>query len=250
MLRRRSVLLALAFLLLSCSGRQNTSAAGPLRVFVYTATAGFRHDSIPAAQTALRALDPALFSLEFGEDPAELTRALAHSDVVAFVLTSGDLLDETQQDEFEAFVRGGGGFVGVHSASDSEYDWPFYAQLIGAHFADHPSIQRARVLREAASHPSVRFLPEVWQRTDEWYNFQQNPRPEVEVLLRLDEASYLGGSHGSDHPIAWCRSLDGGRTLYTALGHTEESWTDPLFVRHVSEALLWAGQRPPSEGPP
>jgi type 1 glutamine amidotransferase len=93
-------------------------------------------------------------------------------------------------------------------------------------------------------------LPEVWQRTDEWYNFQQNPRPEVEVLLRLDEASYLGGSHGSDHPIAWCRSLDGGRTLYTALGHTEESWTDPLFVRHVSEALLWAGQRPPSEGPP
>ncbi len=249
--RHRGSLLALVLLACSTNSQPSPGAATPpLRVLVFTATTGFRHDSIPAAQTALRALDPTLFALEFSEDPKQLTRALSHSDVVAFVLTSGDLLNEAEQDELEAFVRAGGGFVGVHSASDSEYDWPFYAELIGAHFASHPEIQPARVLREAASHPSVRFLPEVWQRTDEWYNFRRNPRPDVEVLLRLDEASYQGGSHGSDHPIAWCRTLDGGRALYTALGHTEESWSDPLFARHVSEALLWAGQRLPSSGLP
>lgn len=249
--RHRGLLLALGLLACTTNSQRSPDAATPpLRVFVFTATTGFRHDSIPAAKAALRALDPTVFTLEFSEDPAQLTRALAHTDVVAFTLTSGDLLDETQQDAFEAFVRAGGGFVGIHSASDSEYDWPFYAQLIGAHFASHPAIQPARVLRESTSHPSVRFLPEVWQRTDEWYDFQRNPRPEVEVLLRLDEASYQGGGHGSDHPIAWCRRLDDGRALYTALGHTEESWSDPLFIHHVIEALLWAGQRPPSTGLP
>lgn len=247
----RGSLLALALLACSTNSQPAPDAAtSPLRVFVFTATTGFRHDSIPAAQTALRALDPTLFSLEFSEDPRQLTRALAHSDVVAFVLTSGDLLDDAQQAAFETFVRAGGGFVGVHSASDSEYDWPFYAALIGAHFADHPAIQSARVLRDSSTHPSVSFLPEIWERTDEWYNFQRNPRPEVEVLLRLDEASYQGGSHGDDHPIAWSRRLDAGRTFYTALGHTVESWSDPLFMHHVSEALLWAGRRPPSGASP
>lgn len=246
-----AVLFALT-LLLACSAdpRKPNAPSAPLRVFIFTATAGFRHDSIPAAEAALRALDPNLFALTFSADAAELTRALPNNDVVAFVLTSGDVLNEAEQAAFEAFVRAGGGFVGVHSASDSEYDWPFYAELIGARFADHPEIQPARVLRESDTHPSVRFLPEVWERTDEWYNFDRNPRADVAVLLRVDEASYQGGSHGDDHPIAWSHALDAGRALYTALGHTAESWSDPSFVRHVSEALLWAGQRSPSWGPP
>lgn len=220
-----------------------TSDAAPIRVQVFTRTLDFRHDSIPDAEAALRALTPDGFVFSFTEDPAQLVEALADSDVVAFLLTSGDVLDAAQQAALERFVRDGGGFVGVHSASDTEYDWPFYEVLIGAHFASHPAIQSARVLRVSSDHPAVRFLPEAWSRLDEWYNFERDPRPDVEVLLRVDEGSYQGGAHGGDHPIAWCRQVEQGRSMYTALGHTRESWDEPLFVRHIAESLRWAAGR-------
>jgi type 1 glutamine amidotransferase len=216
---------------------------GAIRVSVFTRTEGFRHDSIAAAHSALRQLDPGVFSFRFSEDPAELGTLLTDTDVVAFVSTSGDVLDAAQEVELERFVRVGGGFVGVHAAADTEYDWPFYGRLVGAYFRSHPAVQPARVIVEHSSHPATAFLPAVWERSDEWYDFDSNPRGEVEVLLRVDESSYSGARQGEDHPIAWSHSLDRGRAFYTALGHTEESWSEPLFLRHVAEALRWAAGR-------
>ena len=140
-------------------------------------------------------------------------------------------------------MRSGGGFVGVHAVVDTEYEWPFYGSLVGARFRSHPAVQPARVIVEDGSHPTTAFLPALWERSDEWYDFDHNPRAQVEVLLRVDERSYSGALQGEDHPIAWSHSIDRGRAFYTALGHTVESWSEPLFLRHVEEALRWAAGR-------
>ena len=140
-----------------------------------------------------------------------------------------------QQAEIERYIRAGGGYVGVHSACDTEYDWPWYGQLVGAYFNHHPEIQTATVRSKIAAHPSTAGLPERWERTDEWYDFRTSPRGQVQVLLRLDEATYRGGGMGADHPIAWYHDVDGGRAWYTAGGHTAESYREPLF-----SSICWA----------
>jgi type 1 glutamine amidotransferase len=220
-------------------------ADGPIQVQVFTRTKGYRHDSIVAGLSLFDALDQrGEIALRATEDPAQLVDELAQIEVVVFLSTSGDVLDDAQQDALEAFVRDGGGFVGVHAAADTEYDWPFYAELLGARFENHPEIQSARIVIEASDHPATAGLPEIWERVDEWYDFDRQPRDSgVQVLLGLDESSYQGGSHGADHPIAWCRTLDRGRSFYTALGHTEESWHEPLFAQHIEGALRWAAAR-------
>ncbi|MCI0573192.1 MAG: ThuA domain-containing protein [Myxococcaceae bacterium] len=216
---------------------------GPLRLVVFTRTTGFRHDSLPAARDALVEMARAQgWSLQSTEDSAAFVEALAGSDVAVFLLTTGDVLDEAQQDALEAFVRRGGGFVGVHSASDTEYDWPFYGELVGAYFRSHPLVQRARVHVESADHPATRHLPDPWERTDEWYDFRTNPRPQVNVLLTLDESSYSGGGMGEDHPVAWTREVDAGRSFYTALGHTTESYSEAEFLLHLRGGVEWVGR--------
>jgi cytochrome c len=171
------------------------------------------------------------------EDPERLTdTALAQYRVVVFLSTTGDILDPEQKAALERYIRSGGGFVGIHSASDTEYHWPWYGRLVGAWFASHPQIQHATIRIEDADHPSTKGLPSSWERTDEWYNFRSDPRGAVHVLASLDESTYTGGAMGSDHPIAWCQNVDGGRSWYTAMGHTRESYAEPLFRLH-----LWGG---------
>ena len=131
-------------------------------------------------------------------------------------------------------------FVGVHSAADTEYDWPFYGALMGAYFAGHPDIQTATIQVAASHHPSTSGLPPVWVRRDEWYNFQKNPRGAVDVLATLDERSYSGGAMPDDHPIVWSHVYEGGRAWYTAGGHTTESFSEPLFLDHLGKGILWA----------
>ena len=150
-----------------------------------------------------------------------------------FLSTTGDILDDRQKAAFERYIGSGGGFVGIHSASDTEYQWAWYGRLVGAYFASHPEIQRATVRIEDPSHPSTKGLPASWERTDEWYNFRNNPRGTVHVLATLDEATYSGGKMGADHPIAWCQAIDGGRSWYTAMGHTTETFSEPLYRLHL-----------------
>jgi cytochrome c len=150
------------------------------------------------------------------------------------------VLDANGRAAFERYVRAGHGYVGVHSASDTEYGWSWYGGLVGAYFAGHPAIQPAIVRVEDSSHPSTASLPTTWSRTDEWYNFRASPRGAVQVLLTLDERSYAGGSMGADHPIAWYQAYDGGRAWYTAMGHTRESYLEPAFLAHLLGGIQYA----------
>ncbi|AJE83227.1 hypothetical protein SLNWT_2851 [Streptomyces albus] len=211
-------------------------------VLVFSATAGFRHDSIPDGIAALRALaDEHGFTLEATEDAREFTpEKLARFDAVVFLSTTGDVLDEQQQSAFEEYIRRGGGWVGVHAAADTEYDWPFYGGLAGAYFSSHPEIQHATVHPEDRAHPATAHLGGEWGRTDEWYNYRSNPRERAHILATLDESSYQGGTMGGDHPIAWCQEYEGGRAFYTGGGHTRESYAEPEFRQHLLGGIRWA----------
>ncbi len=217
-------------------------AVGPFSALLFSRTVGFRHASIPAAIQALTELQSeGGFVVEATEDPTQFTADnLARFRVVVFLMTTGDVLDDAQQAVFEAWVGAGGGYLGVHSAADTEYTWPFYGQLVGAYFKAHPAVQAANVDVEVADHPATLGLVSPWSRVDEWYDFQTNPRAAVTVLATVDETSYTGGTMGADHPIVWAHATGGGgRALYTAMGHTPESYADPAFRHHLTGAIRW-----------
>lgn len=207
-------------------------------LLVFSKTTGYRHASIEAGVAAVRTLaDEHHIKLDASEDAAVFTDAiLARYQAIIFLSTSGNVLDESQRLTFERYIRAGGGYVGIHTASDTEYDWAWYGQLVGAFFKDHPPISQATIHVEDAQHVSTASLPERWIRTDEWYNFRDNPYGRVHVLLTVDETTYQGGTMGKIHPLVWYHKFDGGRAWYTALGHTSESFAEPLFLSH-----LWGG---------
>ena len=212
--------------------RESYAQTPSYRVLAFSRTTGFRHDSIPEAIAAVQQLGQANgFAVDATEDPSRFEdTTLAGYQAVIFLLTTGDVLDAAGRAAFERYIRAGGGYVGVHSAADTEYDWSFYGELLGAYFASHPEIQTA----------ALSGLPDPWLRTDEWYNFRRNPRPSVQVLLQLDEGSYTGGEMGEDHPITWYHAYEGGRAWYTGMGHTRESYTEPLFLRHLLAGIQYA----------
>ena len=235
-------------LAMACGMNSQAPPPGPSPItptfsaLVFSKTAGFRHDSIPAGINAIRQQGNVRgFSVDASEDAGVFTEeSLAKYKVVVFLSTTGDVLNPAQEAAFERFIRRGGGFVGIHSATDTEYDWPFYGGLVGAYFAGHPDIQNATIQIEDGGHPAAASLPRPWTRRDEWYNFRQNPRGRVNVLATLDERSYNGGTMSPDHPIVWSHTYEGGRSFYTALGHTQESFAEAPFVEHLGRAILWA----------
>ncbi|MHA4817284.1 ThuA domain-containing protein [Streptomyces aculeolatus] len=212
------------------------------KVLVFSKTAGFRHDSIPEGITAIEELGAENgFGVDATEDGGAFTAAnLEKYDAVVFLSTTGDVLNAEQQKAFEDYVAGGGGYAGVHSAADSEYDWEFYGGLVGAYFDGHPAIQEATVKVEDHKHPATEHLEKEWVRTDEWYNYRTNPRETAHVLASLDESTYTGGTMDGDHPIAWCQDYEGGRAFYTGGGHTKESYTEPAFRTHLLGGIQYA----------
>ena len=250
MLRLLPAAIAIGLLTAGCDGSTtptapSTAADGAFRVLLFSRTVGYRHDSIPAAIVAFMDMQAAgAYQAEATEDPALFTADnLSRFQVVVFLMTTGDVLDGSQQAAFEAWVSDGGSYLGVHSASDTEYDWPFYGQLVGAYFAGHPDVQPATVAIEAPRHPAVAGLPSPWRRRDEWYDFQTNPRAKVTVLATVDESSYGGGTMGPDHPIVWAHeTAAGGRAFYTGMGHTQESYAEKTFRQHLLLALRWLGR--------
>ncbi|MFG6444521.1 ThuA domain-containing protein [Microbacterium sp. P07] len=209
--------------------------AGEFRVLVFSKTAGFRHGSIPAGVAAIEKLGVDNgFDVDATEDATTFTDDnLAQYDAVIWLSTTGDVLTADQQAAFERYIQAGGGYAGIHAASDTEYEWPWYNELVGAYFQGHPAPQNADLKVEDHAHPSTAHLPEVWSRYDEWYDFRTNPRDDVHVLMSLDESTYTGGGMGIDHPLAWCQTYDGGRAWYTGGGHTDESFTDAPFLEHL-----------------
>src|ERR671923_540734 len=220
------------------------------RVLVFTKTAAFRHDSIPAAIRAVRDLGTARgIRVDATEDGGAFTTAnLRRYRAVVFLMPSGDVLTARQQRAFEGYIRRGGGFAGVHSAADTEYAWPWYGRLVGARFRSHPQVQSAVIRIRTRRHPSTSALPTTWTRTDEWYNFASRPRRDTRILATLDETSYAPGegAMGANHPIVWAHSFLGGRAWYTAGGHTSESYGEPLFRRHLIGGIRWAARLTPT----
>ncbi len=230
-------LLALAGLMLSQPGLSQTPS-----ILVFSKTEGFRHASIGAGVAAIEQLgSQAGFDVVATESADVFSDAgLASYSAVVFLSTTGNVLNASQQAAFERYIQGGGGYVGVHSASDTEYSWPWYGGLVGAYFQRHPAQQQATLLIENQSHPSTETLPAQWQRFDEWYDFQSNPRGQVNVLMTIDESTYSGGGMGADHPMAWYHEYDGGRAWYTALGHTSASYSEAEFLDHLLGGIQYA----------
>lgn len=224
------------------TGGAGGEVAAPPSVLLFTKTAGYHHasiaDAVPALQTRCGELG---WPVQHSNDATIFSESgLAEFDVVVFLLTSGDVLDTGQQAALRTFVQSGGGWVGVHSASDTEYDWAWFGVLVAAHFAGHTGNQNADLIVELPDHPAAAHLPPVWVRYDEWYSFDKNPRDDVDVILSLDESSYNpSGLAMGDHPIAWSHEYDGGRAFYTAGGHTSESYADPAFLQHITGGIEW-----------
>ncbi|HEX8462090.1 MAG TPA: ThuA domain-containing protein, partial [Segetibacter sp.] len=230
------LLFAFAILfLMSCSKK-----SGKPRVLVFGKTAGYHHSSIPNGIAAIQKLgnendfvvDSTTDASFFNDD------TLKNYAAVVFMSTTENVLNQYQQVAFERYIQAGGGYVGVHAAADTEYDWGWYGRLVGAYFLSHPAQQDA-VLNVVDTSIATGHLPKQWKRKDEWYNFKKISS-DIKVLITIDEKSYTGGTNGNTHPMAWYHDYDGGRSFYTALGHTEESFVDPLYLKHLLGGIQYA----------
>ncbi|NDV42257.1 ThuA domain-containing protein [Flagellimonas sediminis] len=223
---------------------ENKETKMPELVLVFTKTTGFRHQSIEKGVQTFRELGRKngfiALQTESGEDFTP--QNLKNYKLVVFLNTTMDVLNDAQQKAFESYIKNGGSYLGVHAASDTEYDWPWYGKLVGGYFVSHPEQQKAKIEVLDKTHPSTAHLQDVWMHFDEWYNFK-DLNPNVHVLLKLDESSYKGGINGDNHPIAWYHEYDGGRVFYTGLGHTEASYDEPEFRQHLLGAIEWCLKR-------
>lgn len=210
------------------------SAYSQERVLIFTKTAGFRHKSIPKGiETVTKLLKAENIQPVHTEDARYFcTDSLRQFAAVIFLNTTGNILDEQQKAAFQDFIRSGKGYMGIHAASDTEFEWPWYGKLVGGYFSQHPPVQEAKIDVVDRTHLATKHLPQIWWHKDEWYDFR-DVRPGLHILMALDEQSYQGGTMGKFHPIAWFREFDGGRTFYTGLGHTEESYDVPNFQKHI-----------------
>jgi len=238
MVKRAVAILALA----GCSA---LAEAEQFKVLVFTKAEGWRHEAKTQALTSLRALaERHDFAMDWSEDSRLFNDAnLAQYQAVIFLLTTGELLNNEQQAAMERFIRSGKGFVGVHSAADTEYDWGWYRQLIGRNFRSHPPIQTAKLNVLNNRFPGLESSPQRLLWTEEWYEFGDENIKGLNYLLAVDEHSYkptAGKAMGSFHPLAWYHAFDGGRAFYTGLGHIGSSYSDPWFLTHLYGGIYWA----------
>lgn len=234
---RLIILLALTIVFIGTSCKQQA----PPRILVFSKTAKFRHSAIKEGKTAIMKLGMENgFQVDTTENADYFEEAtLQKYAAVIFLNTTGDVLDYPQQAHFERYIQAGGGFLGVHAATDTEYDWKWYNNLVGAYFKGHPKIQTATLNCLDHTHPSTSFLADTWVKKDEWYNFK-SINPDMNVLLTIDETSYEGGTNGASHPMAWYHDYDGGRAFYTGLGHTKETYQEPQFLQHLLGGIQYA----------
>ena len=227
------------FMILGCTNKRD----GKPRVLVFSKTMGFKHASIPKGIAAIQELgrqhnfevDTTKNSAYFEED------SLKQYSAVIFLNTTGDILDFKQEAAFERYMQSGGGFVGVHSATDTEYDWNWYGKLVGGYFQSHPAgtPEADFIIKDRDFAATEFFTDSVWHRTDEMYNFKKL-NPDVHVLITVDEGTYEGGTNGDHHPMSWYHEYDGGRAFYTALGHTDASYEEEQYLKHLLGGIQYA----------
>jgi cytochrome c len=242
-LHKQSRSCCLFFLLIILFAFQSCEKKKP-RVLVFSRTKGWKHTSIPFGMAAIQKLGQENnFEVDTTREATRFTEdGLKPYDAIIFLCTSGNMLNAEQQTAFERYVQAGGGFVGIHSAAASEYEWSWYNKLIGAHFSSHPhnpNVRKGTVVVTDKTHPSTQHLPDRWERDEEWYSFRSF-YPDLKVVAYLDENSYEGGTNGSNHPIAWYHEFDGGKAFYTAFGHSDESYSDSLMTKHILGGIQYA----------
>ncbi len=234
------LLLIFSMSLGSCSESGNTSPG----VLVFTKTKGWKHTSIPAGIAAIQKLgEENNFFVDTTKDATVFNdKDLKKYHAVIFLNTMGNILNAEQQAAFERYIQSGGGYVGIHSAAATEYEWPWYNKLMGAHFSSHPmnpGVRKGVIDVTDKNHPSTTALPDRWEREEEWYSYKSF-YPGIKVLAQLDENSYEGGTNGTYHPIAWYHTYDGGRAFYTGVGHEDSSFSEPLFLKHIQGGIKYA----------
>jgi len=213
------------------------------KVLVFCKTAGYHHESIANGIVAIQKLgvennfdvDTTIDAAKFNADNLKKYKA------IIFLSTTGDVLNDEQQEAFKKYIEAGGGYMGIHAATDCEYDWQWYGNLSGAYFGGHPAQQTATLNIVDRENISTKHLPNPWIRKDEWYSFKWMAT-DLHVLITIDEKSYDLGKIKpmGNHPMAWYHEYDGGRAFYTELGHVEESYTDPLYLRHILGGIEYA----------
>jgi type 1 glutamine amidotransferase len=247
MIKRLLSLLTLA----TCIALTSPARAEQFKVLVFTKTMGWHHESIHDGINAMRNLAKRHhFTMDWHEDAAVFDdERLKQYQVVVFLLTSGDILNETQQAAMERFIRSGKGYVGIHSASDTEYDWDWYTKMVGRTFHVHPEIQTAKIDVLDKNFPGLELMPKRFLWTEEWYEFGAERTKGLNYILAVDEKTYdpaadwgkvKGTGMGKFHPVAWYHHYDGGRAFYTALGHQPATYSEPLFLAHVYGGIYWA----------
>ena len=220
------------------------AAAGDddFKVLVFTKATAEQHASTPAGVRALEDIgDDDGFDVRATADAGAFTEEnLKRYRAVVFLNTSGDVLSDTQQAAFEEYFQDGGGFLGIHSAIETEPDWQFFTDILGTRAEGASAVTEATLKVADRVHEASEDLPEYWRRTDQWYNFTDNVRGFSHVLATIDETTYAGGTDGFDHPIAWCKDYRGGRSFYTAGGDTPSTFSERNFRRHLAGAVEWA----------
>ncbi len=221
------------------------------RALLFTKTAGYHHESINAGVDALKVMsEKHFFKVDWHEDATRFSdKSLENYDVIIFLNTSDDILNDEQQSAMERFIRSGKGFVGLHAAADTEYDWEWYTKMIGMMFKIHPQIQTARLNVIDSNFPGMEMMPSKRLWTDEFYTFGSLLNDKLNYLITVDENSYKPNAKWGDnestgmgdfHPISWYHYYDGGRAFYTALGHVQGAYSDDLFLEHLYGAIYWA----------
>jgi type 1 glutamine amidotransferase len=225
----------------SCSSARKMNESSN-KVLVFSKTQAFRHASIEEGKLALLKLGlENRWAVDTSEDASVfIAEKLKKYQAIVFLNTSGDVLNEEQQVVFQKYIRDGGGFIGIHAASDTEKNWPWYNNLVGAYFKGHPKPQFARYNVVDRDYTAVSFMPDTINRFEEIYNFYNFKSELVKVIMTVDEKSYIGGNMGAFHPIAWYHTYDGGKAFYTAWGHHPETFKEELFLKHISAAIQWA----------
>jgi uncharacterized protein len=241
-----SFAIILQFLFINMSAQQKQ-----FKALIVTTTNGWHHESVHNGVIALKDLATRnFFEAEVFQDPKSFNdSSLKQYQVIIFLNTTGDILNAEQQKVMERFIQGGKGFVGIHSASDTEYDWDWYTKLVGRMFHIHPVIQTAKLQVLDPSFPGLQGFAQGQLWTDEWYEFGEEKVKDLHYILGVDETTYnpkvdwgakKGAGMGKLHPLAWYHNFDGGRSFYTALGHLPTNFSNELFLNHLYAGILWA----------
>ena len=235
----------LLLILFSCKTKQpstNVTHDKKPQLLVFSKTNSFRHTSIPDGIAAFKQLGlENNWDIKFSEDSLIFNqKELSKTQLVVFLNTTGDILGNIQEAAFETYINNGGAFLGIHAATDTEHDWDFYKQMICAQFKSHPKQQTATLEKQSScKHPATAHLNTSFQKYDEWYNFKEPVAKQAVVLLELDEQSYSGKRMHTQHPIAWYQHYEGGRILYTGMGHTSAAYSDLDFLTFLKEGIHW-----------